>query len=147
MSSESLEKLKRLITFRERQRDLAAKDMEDARKREDDAESERLKAAQSLTEELDVIRQATGKVFQPADLELAVQSAKWAQTELKLRENELAEKKKETEAQRSKLLASHQKVKQMETLHRKRKEAREKHQMQTQQGEQDDLVAIREVQR
>ena len=147
MNTGNLEKIKRLIAFRERQRDIEAKEMEAARRKEADAETERQMAERMLDNELNVIREATGKSLQPAELALAVQSAKWAQIELKNKERQLAQKKQETESQRSKLLASHQKVKQMETLHQNRKEEHDRNQQLTQQAELDDLASVREVNR
>ena len=147
MSAESIEKLKRLIAFRERQRDLAAADMEVARREEDEAADRRLQAENDLNAELSVCRNAVGKGLYPRDLELAAQSARWAQTDLRRKENELAQKKQITDVQRNKLLESHKKVKQMENLHKQRKQEFNKDQLLSEQAELDDLAVVREVNR
>ncbi|MBN2719280.1 MAG: hypothetical protein JXX14_25745 [Deltaproteobacteria bacterium] len=147
MTAENIRKIKRLIAFRERQRDIDAKEMDEARRNEAHAESERDMAMQALDGELNAIRDITGKSITPEDLALAEQSAKWAQSDLRKSENQLAQKKHDTEARRAKLLASHKRVKQMETLHTHRKEALERDQSLKQQSEIDDLTATREAHR
>jgi flagellar export protein FliJ len=145
MNRERIEKLKRLIAFRERQRDLAAADMEIARHAEDEAAEKRSRAEKELNEELAVCRNAVGTGLFPKDLELAAQSARWAEVALRRKEAELAQKKQETDVQRNKLLESHRKVKQMENLHQRRKKESEREQGLLEQAELDDLAVIREV--
>lgn len=145
MTNEHIEKLKRLIAFRERQRDLATVEMEAALRREEAAERERVQAEQMLQKELQTFRETVGTSVRPLDLELAVQSAKWAQTELHGKEETVVKHKQMTSEQRSKLLESHKKVKQMEELHKQKKHERNRQLTLTQQSEMDDLAAIREA--
>jgi colicin import membrane protein len=145
MSSERIEKLKRLIAFRERQRDLAAADMENARHAEDEAAEKKSQAEKELVDELEVCRNAVGTGVFPRDLELAAQSARWAAIALRQKEVELAQKKQETDVQRKKLLESHRKVKQMENLHQRRKKESDRERTLSEQSELDDLAVVREV--
>ncbi|MBN2526193.1 MAG: flagellar FliJ family protein [Deltaproteobacteria bacterium] len=145
MTPGDLEKLKRLIAFRERQRDRAVADMEEAHRQENEALEQRNEAEQTLNEELQIFRDAVGETVNPLDLELAVECAKWAQISLQKKEKNLIQKHQQTDIQRDKLLESHKKVKQMETLHKQRKQEKQREEQHAQQAELDDLAAIREV--
>lgn len=145
MNTDNIEKLKRLIHFRERQRDMAAAKMETARRLEDEASQRRQEAAEELDSELETMRQTVGHSMRPDELDLAVRSAKWAQINLFEKEKLLQRQEQNTEKEREKLLESHKKVKQMETLHLARKKERHRQDAITQQTELDDLAAVKEV--
>ena len=144
MNTGDIEKLKRLIAFRERQRDIAIADVEAATRQENEARTMRNDALQSLNDELQTIRNSVGESVSPKDLELAVQCAKWAQIVLHEKEKILKQKHQKTDAERDKLMESHKKVKQMETLHNQRKQELQREQQHTRQAEMDDLAVIRE---
>ncbi|MBN2342370.1 MAG: hypothetical protein JXX29_18655 [Deltaproteobacteria bacterium] len=145
MRKDDIQKLQRLISFRERQRDIAAADMEAAKQRELDAQQQKEDAETILANELAYFRESIGSSLSPEDMELAVLSTKWAQRNLEQKDVTLKKQEEKTEIERRKLLESHQKVKQMETLHKSRTEERTRKQTKTVQAELDDLSAVKEA--
>lgn len=145
MNVNKIEKIKRLIDFRERQRDIAAVDMEAALRLVQQADEERETALDVLNQEHEQFRRNVGKSVNAVDLEFAIRCAKWAQMTLQQKEKQLNIVKAKSKEERDKLIKSHQKVKQMERLHELRMKE-EKHELSTmEQHELDDLAIVKEA--
>ena len=142
--SESTKRVKRLVSFRELERDRAGGVVAASRRRRDQAEEARDSAQDAAEQE---ITQAVPKVGEPVyatDMQLARGCVDSAKQELEVMEKRLFQAESEFRSKMTMLLEVHKKVKQMENLYQTLRETESRQQNSKEQREIDDLVNTKE---
>jgi len=116
MSNKSANKTKRLISFRERERDEAAAKMAATRTSLNEAKAALESAEESVSQEIEQTRSAVGKPVSAEKLNLTADCAQSAAKEVVQKQGSVREANEALDEDMDKLMQTHTKVKQMELL-------------------------------
>ncbi|MCP4676908.1 MAG: hypothetical protein GY854_15605 [Deltaproteobacteria bacterium] len=147
MKDGSTRRVKRLISFRESEREKAGGEVGASKSRRDRATSKLENARQIHTDELDKVVNQMGKPFMAEDVHLAIICANEAELDVEDKVEELGRAERELDEKTRLLIAAHNRVKQMGALLKILEERREKEARIKEQREIDDLVTTRETSR
>ncbi len=147
MADESVKRVKRLISYRETERDRAGGEVVVSRSHRDKAEKGASDALRVAEQELADITHRVDRPFRAEDMHLALSCLAAAKDEVEEKKVVLDKAQENLDEKTRLLVAAHQRVKQMETLcetlkRRHRDEVRKK-----EQREIDDLAITREAAR
>lgn len=144
MAKDSEKRIERLMAIREKEREKIGAEVSKARALLDAASKHLQEAQAEVARELRGGQVTVGAPVDPDALQMASFCLEAANLEKQHREKQLERAQSELDERTRKLLAAHQKVKQMELLAKKLKEERLEKEEKTRQREVDDLSATKE---
>lgn len=146
MSKEAMTKVRRILSFREHQRDRAGSEVIRTRGERDRADEAAKAKQREAEQELDGTRQSIGHPVTADDLLLAISTFQAVVDELTSRQEALKTAEQQLGQKTAQLLAVHRQVQQMETLLETLKSRRKAAAELKEQREMDDLAVVKESQ-
>ncbi|MCP4600075.1 MAG: hypothetical protein GY847_05975 [Proteobacteria bacterium] len=145
MTTDSTKRIKRLISYREVERDKAGVDVSLSKVKRDRAKDAVNNAKQIVENELTEVTNQLDSPFSADDMQIAINCLRAAADEMTTREETLGNAESELNKKTRCLLAAHLRVKQMEVLQGILQKRRDKEIRSKEQREIDDLVTTREA--
>jgi flagellar export protein FliJ len=147
MSEYNEKRADRLVMFRKLERELASRDVENARNAAKVAESAVNVQKEQVADESKRAQESNSLPVSPEDIQLALACVEAARRELELKMTVLKKTEKELHTKSKALLSTHRKVEQMEALKNSATSAAKIQQKRREQAEIDDLAVNRKARR
>ncbi len=147
MADESVKRVKRLISYRETERDQAGGEVVRSRSHRDRAEKGANEALEVAEQELADITRQVDRPFRAEDMHLALSCLSAAKDEVEEKKAVLGKAQENLDEKTRLLVAAHQRVKQMEALCETLKKRHKDEVRKKEQCEIDDLAITREAAR